>query len=457
LPVSLIDSVFFGQMFASARMQEIFSDTGRFAGWLEMEGGLARAQGRIGMIPEDAAKTISDAANLERIDTDAIIAAFRKKGSRIVPLVHALVDAVGPEAGRYVHWSSTTQDVIDTGLVLQYRKAVTVLDDMLERLEDVMTDLCRKHRATVMPGRTVLQQAAPISFGHKVAGWLSEITRHRDRLAEAKPRFLTCQISGAVGTLATVGDQGMAMRKAVAEELGLTEPEISWHCSRDRWAEMAVLLAMIGGTLAKIGQEVELLAHTEIMELAEPYVEGRGGSSTLPQKRNPVLCQPLIAAGRMLRERAALNLDAMVAEHERPVGAAQIEYTLLPEAFTICGGALENAIELLDGMQVNAERMRANLDMAGGMIMSEAVMMGLAPYIGRNEGHHVVFDACARANAEGLTLKQALMSDPKVTGKLTEAEVDELLDPSRYLGVASEMIDMVLNQCATARTRRAEG
>ena len=228
-----------------------------------------------------------------------------------------------------------------------------------------------------------MQQASPVSFGHQVAVWLSELNRHHDRLDQIKPRLLTCQIAGAVGNLAAVGKQGIAMRKAVAEELDLNVPAIGWHCSRDRWAEMATLLAMIGATLAKIGQEVALLAHTEIMELAEPYMASSSESSTLPQTRNPNLCQPLIAAGRMLRERAALNLDAMVAEHGRPVGAAQIEYTLLPEAFTLCGGALENALALLDGLQVNKVRMRENLDMARGMIMSEAVMMGLATYIGR--------------------------------------------------------------------------
>ncbi|MDA0655462.1 MAG: adenylosuccinate lyase family protein [Proteobacteria bacterium] len=454
MPITAIDSVYFGQIFASQRMKGVFSDKGRFEGWVEMEGGLARAQGRIGMIPADAAKIISDAAQIDKIDTDAIIEAYKKKGSRIVPLVRALVDAVGPEAGRYVHWSSTTQDVIDTGLVLQYKKAVVILDEMLTRLEDVLADHCRTHRDTVMPGRTMMQQASPISFGHKAAIWLSEINRHHDRLDEIKPRFLTCQISGAVGNLATIGDQGIAMRRETAKELGLKAPTIAWHSSRDRWAEMACLLAMIGATLAKIGQEVAHLAHTEIMELAEPFVEGRGGSSTLPQKRNPILCQPLIAAGRMLRERAALNLDAMVAEHERPVGPAQIEYALLPEAFTIAGGALENALDLLDGLQVNKAKMRANLDMAGGMIMSEAVMMGLAPYIGRNEAHHVVFDACARANEEGLTLKQALMKDDLVSGKLEEAQIDALLEPSNYLGATSEMIDEVLEEVEHSRNAR---
>lgn len=454
MPVTAIDSVYFGHLFACERMSEIFSDTGRFEGWLEMEAGLARGQARVGMIPEEAAAEITAAANLQRIDGDAIIAAYKKKGARIIPLVHALVEAVGPEAGRYVHWSSTTQDVIDTGLVLQFREALGVLEELLTRTEDVLAGHCEAHRTTVMPGRTVMQQASPISFGTKAAVWLSELNRHHDRLDELKPRFLTCQITGAVGNLATVGDQGIAMRAAVAKELGLNAPAIGWHCSRDRWAEMTCLLAMIGATLAKIGQEVALLGHTEIMELAEPHVEGRGSSSTLPQKRNPILCQPLIAAGRMLREKAALNLDAMVAEHERPVGAAQIEYTLLPEAFVICGGALENALGLLDGLQVNAAKMRENLDMAGGMIMSEAVMMGLAPHIGRNEAHHVVFDACARAHEEGLTLKQAVMEDPHIKGKLDEAAIDDLIDPANYLGTSSEMIDAVLAELEISRKRR---
>jgi len=457
MPISAIDSIYFGHMFASSRMSKIFSDHGRFEGWLMMESGLARGQARVGMIPQEAADEITDAAKIENIDTDSIIAAYKEKGARIIPLIHALVDRVSEETGRYVHWSSTTQDVIDTGLVLQYRQAIVILEELLTKLEDVLANHCETHRNTLMPGRTVMQQASPVSFGHQVAVWLSEINRHHDRLDQIKPRFLTCQITGAVGNLAAVGNQGIAMRKAVAEELGLNAPAIGWHCSRDRWAEMASLLAMIGATLAKIGQEVGLLAHTEIMELAEPHVAGRGGSSTLPQKRNPTLCQPLIAAGRMLRERAALNLDAMVAEHGRPVGAAQIEYTLLPEAFTLCGGALENTLTLLSGLKVEKERMRKNLDMAGGAIMSEAVMMGLANYIGRNEAHHVVFDACARAKQEGLTLKQAVMRDPLIKGKLSEAQINELIDPANYLGVTSEMIDEVMDEVEASRNARLEG
>ena len=422
-----------------------------------MEAGLARGQARVGMIPKEAAKEITDAAKIQNIDTGGIIAAYKEKGARIIPLVQALVGQVSKETGRYVHWSSTTQDVIDTGLVLQYRLAVAILEELLTKLEDVLANHCELHRNTLMPGRTVMQQASPVSFGHQVAVWLSELNRHHDRLDQIKPRLLTCQIAGAVGNLAAVGKQGIAMRKAVAEELDLNVPAIGWHCSRDRWAEMATLLAMIGATLAKIGQEVALLAHTEIMELAEPYMASSSESSTLPQTRNPNLCQPLIAAGRMLRERAALNLDAMVAEHGRPVGAAQIEYTLLPEAFTLCGGALENALKLMDGLQVNKERMRANLDMAGGMIMSEAVMMGLAPYLGRNQAHHVVFDACARAIQKGLSLKQAIMEDPHIIGKLEESHIDKLIDPANYLGVTSEMIDEVLCEVKASRNNRAAG
>jgi len=295
-----------------------------------------------------------------------------------------------------------------------------------------------------MAGRTMRQQAAPITFGYKVAIWLAEVHRHRQRLVEIRPRAAVGQIAGAVGTNATLGDQGLDVLCETMKELDLGEAPITWHVSRDSWTETTALLGLVGATLAKIGQEIGTLMSTEVGEVGEPFVTGRGASSTLPQKRNPILCQPLVAAGRMLREKVSLALDTMVQDHERSIGGMHLEWSILPEAFVIAGGAIENALSILDGLVVDEDRMRANLDMLNGLIMSEAVMMGLAPHIGRNQAHDVVYEACARCADGSTTLRDVLLADPQISGHLSEKEIDAMLDPANYLGVAPQMVDQVL-------------
>jgi 3-carboxy-cis,cis-muconate cycloisomerase len=374
---------------------------------------------------------------------------FDRVGFPILPIVHQLAKAVSKETSRYVHWGSTTQDVTDTGMALQIRNGLDLLDEMLGDLETVLAKLARKHRDTLMVGRTMQQQAAPVTFGYKVAIWLAEVHRHRERLAQMRPRVLLGQVAGAVGTNATLGDQGLDVLRETMKELDLVEPPITWHVSRDNWTEVTTLLALVGATTAKIGQEVGLLMRTEVGEVGEPYVSGRGASSTLPQKRNPILCQPLVAAGKMLREKAALAFDAMVADHERGTGPMHLEWSILPEAFVIAGGAIENALAILDGLVVDETRMAANLDLLDGMVMSEAVMMGLAPHIGRNQAHDVVYDACGKCADEGRSLREVLLADTRISGRLSTAEIDAMLDPANYLGCAREMVDRVLEAVDT--------
>jgi len=444
MPTSIIDSAYYKDMFTSPRMHALFDDNARFQAWLDFEAGLARAQARLGIIPESAAKEITEKAKVANIDAAAMKAEFDKVGFPILPIVHQLAKAVSPETARYVHWGSTTQDVIDSGMALQIRAGLDLLDEMLGQVQDMLADLAERHRDTLMVGRTMQQQASPVTFGYKVAVWLAEIYRHRKRLAEIRPRAQVGQVAGAAGTNATLGDRGLDVLCETMKELGLETPPITWHVARDGWTDVAILLGMVGASMARLGQEVALLMRTEVGELGEPYESGRGASSTLPQKRNPILCQPLVAAGRMLREKAALAIDAMVQEHERSVGMHHLEWSILPEAFVLAGGALENALAILDGLVVDVERMRANLDMTNGMVMSEAVMMGLAPHIGRNTAHDVVYEACARCNDEGVTLRDALLEDPRISGHLSEAEIDAMLDPANYLGTAREMVDQVL-------------
>ena len=445
MATSIIDSDYYKDMFGSARMHALFSDEARFQGWLDFEAGLARAQARLGIIPEAAAKEITAKAKVEYIDVAAMKAEFDRVGFPILPIVHQLAKAVSKETARYVHWGSTTQDVTDTGMALQIRNGLDLLDEMLEELETALAKLAKRHRDTIMVGRTMQQQAAPITFGYKVAIWLAEVRRHRERLHVMRPRVLFGQVAGAVGTNATLGDRGLEVLRATMKELGLVEPPISWHVSRDNWTEVTALLALVGATMAKIGLEIALLMRTEVGEAGEPFVAGRGASSTLPQKRNPITCQPLIAAGKMLREKAALAFDAMVQDHERATGPMHLEWSILPEAFVIAGGAVENALSILDGLAVDEKRMAANLDMLHGMVMSEAVMMGLAPHIGRNQAHDVVYEACARCADGGLTLREVLLADERIGGKLSTAEIEAMLDPANYLGCAREMVDQVLD------------
>ncbi len=447
MATSHIDSWYFGGMFGAEKMRAIFCDEGKVQGWLDMEAGLARAQAKIGMIPADAAAVITAAAKIENLDLKAMRAEFDKVGFPILPLVHALAKAVtarDAEAARYVHWGSTTQDVLDTGLAIQLKAGFAVLDDYLAKLENILLALAEEHRDTVMVGRTMQQQAAPITFGYKVAVWLYQVHRHRQRLGPVRDRAVMGQIAGAVGTNATYQERGLELLGAVCAELGLEEPAISWHVARDGLTEAAMLLGLVSGTLAQIGNEVMLLSRSEVAEVAEPFEAGRGASSTLPQKRNPILCQPLVAAGRMMREKVALACDTLVWEHERSgQGMMHLEWDILPQAFVITGGMFENAFGILDGMVVDTEKMRENLMASGGLVMTEAVMMGLAPHTGRNQAHDIVYDAVAECADGSKTLRDALLGNPVISEHLSEADIDRMLDPINHVGTAPQMVDRV--------------
>ncbi|HAA91681.1 MAG: 3-carboxy-cis,cis-muconate cycloisomerase [Rhodospirillaceae bacterium] len=432
-------------------MREIFSDEARFQAWLDVEAALARAQARLGLIPEEAAQKITAAAKVENIDVAAMTEHFKANGFPILPIVKQLNNALDEDTRRYAHWGSTTQDITDTGQALMIKNGLAHLDQMLETIEDTLIALSEKHRDTVMVARTMGNQAIPITFGHKTAIWLGEFHRHRQRLAEARPRIEVGQIAGAVGTNATLGDQGLEVLSETMTELGLGEASISWHVSRDRWAEAAFLLGLVAGTCAKIGAEIGLLMRTEIAEVSEAYEPGRGGSSTLPQKRNPVTCPTVVATGRLVREKVGLALDCMVAQHERDIGGGHLEWTLLPEAFVLTGGALEKTIEMLNGLVVDAERMRQNLDLTNGLVMSEAVMMGIAPVIGRDEAHHLLQEACGECIDNDRQLADVLAEHPLISEKLGKDDIAVLLDPANYLGTAPEMVDRTIKLVRESR------
>ncbi|MCC7426772.1 MAG: adenylosuccinate lyase family protein [Alphaproteobacteria bacterium] len=444
MPSSLIDSTLYRDMFGAEAMRRVFCDEGRLQAWLDTEAALARAQGKLGIIPAEAAAEISARAKVENLDQAAIKAEFDRVGFPILPMVHALQKAVSEQSRRYVHWGSTTQDIIDTGLVLQIRAGLALLDAELAAIEAALAKLVAEHRDTVMAGRTFGQQAIPVTFGYKAAIWLDETMRHRARLAAMRPRVLVVECGGAVGTLASMGADGLKVRAAIAAELGLGEPEISWHVARDRIAEVGSLLAMVTATLAKIGGEIAALMRTEIGELAEPAIHGRGASSTLPQKRNPILASPLWAIARRVRMLALNAVESMEQEHERGNGPMFLEWGAMPEAFVFTAGALAQARFVLEGLEVDARQMRRNLDLTGGAVMAEAIMMGLAPVLGRGRAHDLVYEVCRRAAFGEITVKAGLLAVPEIAAAITPEKIDALLDPSGYLGTCRDMADRVL-------------
>lgn len=448
--VSSIDSNYYGKMFASAEMAKIFGDDGRLGAWLQFEAALARAQARLGMIPEDASRMIQQKARLDCIDQKEMQEEFVRVGFPILPMVRQLAKAVGPDAARYVHWGSTTQDVTDTGAVLQIREALDLLEGRLGELCHVLAEKAELHRDTVMVGRTLTQQAAPITFGYKVAIWLAEMLRHKERLHQIRPRVLVGQVAGAVGSNATLGAMAADVQRETLVELGLGMPPITWHVSRDNWTELTALIALIGGTLGKIAREILSLNRTEIGELAEPFIHGRGASSTLPQKRNPITCQPVVAAAKMLREKASLSFDVLIQENERSAGPMHLEWTLLPEAFVIVDGAMKNMLSILPGLVVEKDRMIGNLELTKGMVVAEAVMMGLAPHIGREKAHELVYDLCKKGIDEGRSLQEVLLENGIITAHLSEEEVHSLVDPANYTGMCTAMVDQVRDLYLTA-------
>jgi 3-carboxy-cis,cis-muconate cycloisomerase len=446
MAIGMLDSAVFADMFGTPEMRRVFGDDAFFARCIEVEAALARAQSRLGIIPAEAAAAISRAADPPpRLDLARLKAETENVGYPVLPLVRQLAEAAGP-GGRWLHWGATTQDVMDTAAVLQIRDGLRLVEDDLSAVRRDLAELARRHRDTPLAGRTHLQHALPVTFGYKAAVWLSALDRHADRLDELRPRVLVVQFGGAAGTLASLGagETAVASRRELARELALGDPAITWHVARDGIAETIQLLALIVGSLAKIAFDVMLMSATEFGEAAEPFAAGRGSSSTMPQKRNPISCELIFAVAKIMRQHAGLALDALVTDFERATGPWHIEWVALPEAFGYAGGALHQARFMLGGLIVDAGRMAKNLAMTHGLIVAEAVMMGLAPHIGRNAAHDLVYDACRAAIEAERPLFEVLLETPAVAGPLGSEKLRRLTDPANYLGAAPAMVDQLL-------------
>ena len=444
MSVNPADSTVFGGLFGSDAMRALFSDAGLVQKMLEVEAALARVEARLGIVPAEAANAITAAATVERVSLAEIGASTRSVGYPVVAVVKALGRAAGGDAARYVHWGATTQDIMDSALVLQLRDGLALVEARLGEIIAGLAELARRHRRTVMAGRTHLQHALPVTFGYKCAVWLAPLSDHRTRLAEVRHRALTVQFGGAVGTLASLGTKGRAVTEGLAAELGLAAPDAPWHVSRERVVEVASLLGMLCGSLAKIATDVMLLMQSEVAEAFEPHQSGRGGSSTMPQKRNPIACEYILAAARGVHALVPMMFSAMAQDHERATGPWQSEWLALPQIFVLTAGALEHAAVLARGLTVDAAQMRRGLGLQQGLIMAEAVMMALAGKIGRDDAHHVVQQACERAIDEKRPLVDVLAADAAVTPHLDRAALERLTDPASYLGEADAVIDRVL-------------
>ena len=462
---SIIDSAIFGNVFSWPEIHAIWSDKQRTAYFLQFEAALAKVQAQLGIIPQKAADEIAKCCNVDSIDFDELRRKTELIGYPVLPMVQQLVakvNAVEPGLGEWAHWGTTTQDLTDTAVVLQLRDTFRLVEGCLDGMIAACEKLCESYKVTPMAARSNLQQAVPMSFGFKMARLLVTFRRHRQRLRQMLPRVLVLQFSGAAGTLATItettsydpvpqkaGDEPLALRcqALLAQELGLTVPEIAWHTERDSFAEAANFLALLTATCAKFATDLKLMMQTEVGEAREPYVAHRGSSSTMPQKRNPIGSAYICSMAASVRQMSAGMVEAVVADHERSTGPWEIEWIMLPQICALSHACLEQTRYLLDGLEVDEKAMKANLEISKGAIVSEAVMMGLGLKMGRQKAHDVVYELCRRAQSENQSLLELLRVDEEVKrAGLADDELQRLCDPAGYLGLSEVMVEKVLER-----------
>ncbi|MCB9106843.1 MAG: 3-carboxy-cis,cis-muconate cycloisomerase [Anaerolineales bacterium] len=451
MPFSPTDSTIYAPLFSDPSLANIFSDQQFVRDMLTVEATLAEVQGRLGVIPEAAVEKIVAGVSALTVDFDALRKGVEQAGVPIIELVRQLRGQVGPDAAGYVHWGATTQDIVDTALVLQMRAALEQIEPVLLAVITNLAGLAEQHRTTLIAGRTHSQQALPIPFGLKAAGWLAPLLRHRQRLIELKPRLLVVQFGGAAGTLASLGDNGAAVQAALAEALQLGAPAVPWHTQRDNLAEAAGWLSLVSGSLAKMAQDIILLAQTEVGEVRESADTARGGSSTMPQKRNPIISELIIAAARTNAGLLSALHQALVQEHERATHGWQVEWLTLPQMFALTGSALNKARYLSENMVIDSDRMQQNVAASNGLILAEAINFALTDYMARAEAKQLVQEAVQVALDQNRHLVDVVRD--KVDAPL---DWPALKDETAYFGSANLFIDRVLAEAAQAAATPAK-
>ena len=443
-----MDGGIFRPIFVPDEVREAVSGGAWLQAMLDAEAALATAEAQVGMIPHEAAAAIVSCCEAARFDPGELGRDGRAAGNPIPPLVKALtadVSRVSEEAARYVHNGATSQDIVDTAAMLVTRRALDLILAELEGISRACARLAEEHRGTIMAGRTLLQQALPTTFGLKSAGWLVSVLEVRRRLSDVRDRELAAQLGGAAGTLASLGGSGVSVLREFARELGLAEPPVPWHTDRTRVAEIGGSLSLVAGVLGKISQDVILMAQTEVGEVAEPANGGRGGSSTLPHKQNPILSVIAVADTRRVRAHAQTLYGAMAGEHERAVGAWHAEWEALSDALALTGGAATAVREATEGLEVHPEKLRRNLNETGGMLMAENVTTVVADRLGRLEAHELVGEAARRAADGRRPFRDELLAEPLLRERLSPEEIEAALDPAGYLGSAEAFIDRALD------------
>ena len=440
---TVLDSQIFGSMFSTDEMRAVFSDKAWAQAWLDTEAALAKAQGELGVIPKEKADIINEYARAELFDIP-LVGEYIKNSITIVPLLKAFKKVLPDNAGEFVHWGATSQDIVDTGIVLLQRDAYKVILRDMELCLQYCLDLAKKYNHTVMAGRTHVVHAIPITFGYKAAVWADELGRDIVRLKEMAPRVFVGEMAGAVGTLASQPEKGLETQKRMMEILGLNVPTIAWHVARDSQAEFASVLALCAGTLGRINHEILTLQRTEILELEEPFFMGKVGSSTMPHKRNPAVLENVLALCRNVRSIAPSIVETMVSENERDWGCFLSEWEAIPRACHMLGCALEKSKNILKNLIVYPKHMERNLFAQKGLMMSECVMMHLARKLGRLTAHEIVYKSCMEAYEKEIPLKDVLMRTPAVADAFTEDEIDHMLNPHTYIGLAPEFCDRVI-------------
>ena len=444
MPSTYLDSAVFRDIFTTPAMRAVWSDENRVQKYLDFEKALAVAQARLKIIPQEACDEIVQHCDAKDYDMATLKEATERIGYPVLPVVQQLVKLCKDKLGEWSHWGATTQDITDTATVLQIRESLDIVEKEIKGICDALAALAKKYRDLPMAGRSNLQQAVPITFGYKMATILAGFERHKQRLAELRSRVEVGEFGGAAGTLSSLGTEGLKCQIELMKELKLAQPAISWHTVRDTIAEVGCFLGLVTGSCGKVALDVKLLMQTEVEEVFEPFHAGRGSSSTMPQKRNPISSVYITAQTALVKQLTAALLEAMVEDHERATGPWEIEWIALPEIFMLSAGALAQTRFVLEGLQVNEKKMAENLTITKGLIMSEAVMMGLGPMLGRNFAHDHVYDICREVVKTGRPLIDLLTEDKEIAKHIDRAGLEKLVDPANYLGVAGEMVDRVL-------------